>query len=319
MISFARRNATRSTGCEPPARVGVTPALSHATVIAGYGRQCLARLEDGELLRCQVRGRQLQPVCGDRVQLARSSADQGIIEAIAPRTNEFSRAVHYRRKVLAANFSQVVILVACEPSFSDELICRMLIVAEHASLPTVIVLNKVDLVDQRARALAMLSPFRGMGYPLLELAGRIDVDPLRPYLSGQRSLFTGQSGMGKSTLVNALVPDAEVKIREISAFLDAGKQTTTGSRLYPVAQGTEIIDSPGLAEFGLAGMDYLHISAGFREFSAYHGKCRFQNCRHMNEPGCAIRAAGDSGAIHPRRLLLYQRIVESEAAGEPRR
>jgi ribosome biogenesis GTPase len=288
-------------------------------VVAGYGRECLARVDDGELLRCQVRGRTLQPVCGDRVQVARSSADQGVIEAVAPRATEFARAVHYRRKVLAANFTQVVILVACEPSFSDELICRMLVVAEHAGLPTIIVLNKVDLVEQRERALAMLAPFRGMGYPLVELAGRLDVEPLRAYLQGYRSLLTGQSGMGKSTLVKALVPDADVKIREISAFLDAGKQTTTGSRLYPVSAGTEIIDSPGLAEFGLAGMDYLHIAEGFREFTPFRGQCRFQNCRHLNEPGCAIREAADAGTIHTRRLALYQRIVLSEESAGPKR
>jgi ribosome biogenesis GTPase / thiamine phosphate phosphatase len=297
----------------------VTEALLHATVVAGYGRECLARLDGGELLRCQVRGRQMQPVCGDRVQLARSSADQGIIEAVAPRATEFARAVHYRRKVLAANFTQVVILVACEPSFSDELICRMLVVAEHAGLPTIIVLNKFDLVEQRERALAMLAPFRGLGYPLVEIAGRVDIEPLRPYLAGFRSLLTGQSGMGKSTLVKALVPDAEVKIREISAYLDAGKQTTTGSRLYPVSAGTEIIDSPGLAEFGLAGMDYLHIAEGFREFTPFRGHCRFQNCRHLNEPGCAIRQAADGGAIHARRLALYQRIVLAEESAGQRR
>lgn len=297
----------------------MTAALFHATVVAGYGRECLARVDDGELLRCQVRGRSLHPVCGDRVQVARSSADQGVIEAVAPRATEFARAVHYRRKVLAANFTQVVILVACEPSFSDELICRMLVVAEHAGLPTILVLNKVDLAGQRERALAMLAPFRGMGYPLVELAGRLDVEPLRPYLQGYRSLLTGQSGMGKSTLVKALVPDAEVKIREISAFLDAGKQTTTGSRLYQVSSGTEIIDSPGLAEFGLAGMDYLHVAGGFREFTPYRGQCRFQNCRHLNEPGCAIRLAADAGAIHARRLALYQRIVLSEESAAPRR
>ena len=297
----------------------MTEALSHATVVAGYGRECLARLDSGELLRCQVRGRQMQPACGDRVQLARSSADQGVVEAVAPRTNEFSRAVHYRRKVLAANFTQVVILVACEPSFSDELICRMLIVAEHTGLPTVLALNKVDLVEQRDRALAMLVPFRGLGYPLVELAGKLDVEPLRPYLAGYRSLFTGQSGMGKSTLVKALVPDAEVKIREISAFLDAGKQSTTGSRLFQVSPGTEIIDSPGLAEFGLAGMDHLHIAEGFREFAPYRSQCRFQNCRHMSEPGCALQAATESGAVHPRRLVLYQRIVVAEETAGQRR
>ena len=297
----------------------MTAELFHGTVVAGFGRECLTRLDTGELLRCQVRGRQIQPVCGDRVQLAHSSADQGVVEAVGPRTNEFSRAAHLRRKVLAANLSQLVILLACEPSFSDELICRMLIVAEHAGLPAVLVLNKVDLVEQRERALGMLAPFRGLGYPLVELAGKVDVEPLKPYLAGFRSLFTGQSGMGKSTLVKALVPDAEVLIREISAFLDAGKQSTTGSRLYVVSPGTEIIDSPGLAEFGLAGMDYLHIAEGFREFTPFRGSCRFQNCRHLNEPGCAIQDAALSGAIHPRRLVLYQRIVLAEEAAGARR
>ena len=129
----------------------MSEALLHATVVAGYGRECLARIDDGELLRCQVRGRQMQPVCGDRVEVARSSADQGVIEVVIPRATEFARAVHYRRKVLAANFTQVVILVACEPSFSDELICRMLVVAEQAGLPSIIVLNKFDLVEQRDR------------------------------------------------------------------------------------------------------------------------------------------------------------------------
>ena len=297
----------------------MTEAPAHGTVVAAFGRECLARLDSGQLLRCQVRGREIQAVCGDRVLLARSSADQGVVEAVGPRTNEFSRAVHFRRKVLAANLSQLVILLASEPSFSDELICRMLVVAEHAGLPTVLVLNKVDLVEQRVRALAMLTPFRGLGYPLVELAGKVDIEPLRPYLDGFRSLFTGQSGMGKSTLVKALVPDAEVRIREISAFLDAGKQSTTASKLYMLSPGTEIIDSPGVAEFGLAGMDYLHIAAGFREFTPLRGACRFQNCRHLNEPGCALQDAAAKGSIHPRRLALYQRIVLAEEASGARR
>lgn len=292
-----------------------------ATVVAAFGRECVARLDDGVLLHCQVRGRDLQPVCGDRVQVEPNAAGRdagGVVEAIAPRSNTFSRAAYHRRKTLAANLTQVVVLVACEPSFSDEVICRMLVVAEHAGLPAVIVLNKVDLAELRERALALLEPFRGLGYPLVELSGRSDAEPLRPYLAGQRSLFTGQSGMGKSTLLKSLVPDAEVRIREISHFLDAGKQSTTGTRLYSVSPGTEIIDSPGVAEFGLAGFDAPAIAAGFREFAPYAGQCRFQNCSHLVEPGCALRAAADAGAIHPRRLALYQRIVRAEQS-PPRR
>ncbi|MBK8064241.1 MAG: ribosome small subunit-dependent GTPase A [Betaproteobacteria bacterium] len=287
-----------------------------ATVVAAFGRECLARLDGGELLRCQVRGRELQAVCGDRVQVVPNAegrdAGSGVVEAIAPRSNEFARAAQHRKKTLAANLTQVVILVACEPSFSDEIICRMLVLAEHAGLPVILVLNKVDLLDHRERALALLLPFRGLGYPLVELSGRSDVEPLLPYLAGQRSLLTGQSGMGKSTLVKSLVPDAEVRIREISHFLDAGKQSTTGSRLYTVAPGSEIIDTPGVADFGLAGFDAPAIAAGFREFDAYRGQCRFQNCSHLVEPGCALLAAAERNDIHPRRLALFQRIVRAE-------
>jgi len=239
-------------------------------------------------------------------------AGTGVIEAIAERQNEFSRASHVRRKTLAANLSQVVIVLACEPSFSDELICRMLVLAERASLPVVLALNKVDLLELRERALALLEPFRGLGYPLVEFSARSDIEPLRPYLEGQRSLLTGQSGMGKSTLLQALVPDADVRIREISHFLGAGKQTTTGTRLYPLGPGTEIIDSPGVMEFGLAGFDAAEIAAGFREFAPYLGQCRFQDCRHLVEPGCALQAATARGEIHPRRLSLYHRILRAE-------
>lgn len=291
--------------------------LLAATLVAAYGRACLARLDSGEVLRCQVRGRELQPICGDRVQVAHGAPGFGLVEAIAPRRNEFSRAVHYRKKLIAANLSQLVILLACEPSFSDELICRLLIAAEQAGLPAVLALNKVDLAERRERALAMLVPFRGLGYPLVEFSGKSDLEPLRPYLAAQRSLLSGQSGMGKSTLVKSLVPDAEVRIREISAFLDAGKQTTTSSRLYSIGPASEIIDTPGLSEFGLFGLDARGIAAGFREFAPVLGRCRFQDCRHLVEPGCAVREAAVRGAIHPRRLALYERIVQMESrAGE---
>jgi len=285
------------------------------TVIAGFGRASLVRTEGGELLRATARNRRLQPVCGDRVVLSGIAAGRAVIEAVDPRRTVFQRASRHRTKILAANVTQVVVLVACEPSFSDELVCRFLAAAELARLPALIALNKTDLAALRDEALRALEPFRGLGYPLIELAGKRDALPLLPYLHRHRSLLVGQSGMGKSTLVKTLVPQAEVRIGEISRFLDSGRQSTTASRLYAVDAASEIVDTPGVSEFGLAGLAAREIAACFREFGAHAARCRFQDCRHLSEPDCAVREATLSGAVHPRRLALYHRIVQQERAG----
>ncbi|MGH8737358.1 MAG: ribosome small subunit-dependent GTPase A [Burkholderiales bacterium] len=287
------------------------PAAS-GTVVAGFGRESLVRADGGELLRATARSRQLQPVCGDRVMLTGIAGGRAVIEAIDPRRNVFSRASRHRTKMLAANVTQVVVLVACEPSFSDELVCRFLAAAELAGLPALIALNKTDLASLRDDALRALEPFRGLGYPLVELAAKRDAQPLLPYLHHHRSLLAGQSGMGKSTLVKTLVPEAEVHIGEISRFLDSGRQSTIASRLYSVDAASEIVDTPGVSEFGLAGLGARAIAQCFREFGPHAARCRFQDCRHLTEPGCAVREATLSGAVHPRRLALYQRIVQQE-------
>jgi ribosome biogenesis GTPase len=259
-----------------------------------------------------VRARRELPVCGDRVVLCQVQADRAVIETLAPRRTEFARASLARTKVIAANVTQVVVLVACEPSFSDELVCRLLVATERAGLPAVLALNKVDLAESLERAHHALEPFRGLGIPLVEFSAKLDPGPLRSRLRGQRSLLVGQSGMGKSTLVKALVPDAEVRIREISRFLDTGRQSTTASRLYAIDQESEIVDSPGVAEFGLAGLSARELAAGFKEFASYSEHCRFQDCRHLVEPGCAVAQAAEAGVIHPRRLELYRRIAQIE-------
>ena len=284
------------------------------TVVAAFGRECLVRADDGRLLQASARNRRIQPVCGDRAALGAVGGGRAVIEALDPRHSVFSRSSQHRTKVLAANVTQLVVLVACEPSFSDELVCRFLVAAEHARLPALLVLNKVDLTELRERALGALEPFRGLGYPLIELVGKHDAEPLLPYLARQRSLLAGQSGMGKSTLIRTLVPDAHVRIGEISRFLDSGRQSTTAARLYRIDEQSEIVDTPGVSEFGLAGLEARDIAHGFREFAAHAARCRFQDCRHLAEPGCGVQQAADSGAIHPRRLQLYRRIVEQELA-----
>lgn len=283
----------------------------HGDVLAGYGRDTLVRSDAGETLRAHTRSRRIQAVCGDRVVLEPSGSGRAIILEVEPRRTSFARASARRRKILAANVTQVIVLVACEPTFSDELLARVLVAAEHAGLPALIALNKVDLAARRSEALVQLAPFRGLGYPVVEFAARIDPEPLRGYLRRQRSVVVGQSGMGKSTLVKALVPDAQLRIQEISTFLDAGRQTTTAARLYRLDTLSELVDTPGISEFGLADLSPVQIAAGFREFAPYAGHCRFPDCRHVAEPECALAAAAEAGRLHPRRLALYRRILGS--------
>jgi len=284
------------------------------TVEAAFGREALVRSHDGVLLRASARNRRVQAVCGDRVMLSAIQGDQAVIDSVEPRRSEFARASEHRVKVIAANLTQVVILVACEPSFDDELVCRLLIAAERSRLAALVVLNKVDLVDRYEEARGKLAAFSGIGYSCVELSAKFDASPLRPHLTGQRSLLVGQSGMGKSTLLKSLVPDAEVRTREISRHLDAGRHSTTACRLYALDNDSEVVDSPGIAEFGLSGIRVRDLAGAFPEFAVHAARCKFHDCRHQSEPACAVRAAAEQGQIHPRRFALYRRIAHLEGA-----
>jgi len=278
---------------------------STGLVVAGFGRVSLVRTQEGELVQVRARSRRVIAVAGDQVELLKG----GFIGAVAQRRNLIVRTSAFRAKLIAANVSQVVLVVACEPPFSDELLCRALVASHHAGAEALVALNKIDLEGGREDARSRLAPFRAAGIEVIELAAKLDPSPLAARLRGRRSVLIGQSGMGKSTLLKALVPEAEVRIREISAFLSAGKQSTTASRLYAVDAETELIDTPGLSEFGLAGLDPLEIAAGFADIAPLVVHCRFRDCRHLTEPGCAVSAAAGSGALSPRRLALYRRII----------
>ena len=280
------------------------------TVIAAFGRQYAVRLEDGRELLCVPRAKKSEVACGDRVELALTSADQGVIEKIAERASLFYRADQWKEKLIAANVTQVVVVVATEPGFSDELVTRCLVAADAQDIPALIVLNKCDLAAQLDAARAQLAPFVKAGHAVLELSAKGDVAALRAQLAGHTSLLVGQSGMGKSTLTNALVPDAEARTREISAVLDSGKHTTTHARLYPLPAGGELIDSPGLQSFGLAHLTQNEIECGFPEIRPLLGTCRFRDCQHLKEPDCALRAAVDAGDFDARRYATLLQLLD---------
>jgi len=281
-------------------------------VVAAHGRQYIVETGDGTRLPCFPRGKKSEVACGDEVEYARSSADQGVIESILPRRSLLYRSNEIRHKLIAANVDQLVIVVASEPAFSDDLVTRALIAAESQDIEVLIALNKCDLVDRLTEARRQTGMFSALDYRVLELSALQHAEDLRPYLQGRTSVLVGQSGMGKSTLVNALIPEARAATREISLALDSGKHTTTHATLYHLDNDSHLIDSPGLQEFGLGHLDRGEIEYAFREFRPYLGQCRFRDCRHDREPDCALRPAVAAGKIEKNRFASYRRLVGLE-------
>ena len=286
--------------------------LKRGIIVAAFGRHYEIELADGRRATGYPRAKKSPFAVGDDVQL---SLD-GQITGHTLRRSLLYRSDVYRQKLIAANATQLLLVVATDPSFSDMLLSRALVAAEHQGLRTVIVLNKCDLRPALAGARALLAPFAALGCRIVELSAKLDASPLLPLLAGQSSVLVGQSGMGKSTLTNALVPGAAAATREISTALDTGKHTTTCTRLYHLPPGKSaggtLIDSPGLQEFGLKHLTPREIEFGFVEFRPFIGQCRFRDCQHLAEPDCAIKAAAASGAIHPRRLEHFRQFLSEQ-------
>lgn len=284
------------------------PALNTGQVVAVHGRQYAVDIA-GETVSCFPRGKKSVVACGDVVHVLPTAPGQGVIESIGERRSLLYRSDLFREKLIAANVDQMIIVLAAVPSFYRELLDRCLIAAEHQCIDALIVLNKSDLTQQTQAALDALRLYRSLGYVVLPLAARQDVSPLQPYLAGKLSVLVGQSGMGKSTIVNALVPRAQAAVGDISVALDSGRHTTTHARLYRLDAGAGLIDSPGMQEFGLRHIPARDLQSCFREFRPVLGECRFNDCAHLQEPGCAVRAALDGGAIDAERMRTYQRVM----------
>ena len=280
-------------------------------IIAAHGRHYLAQSE-GQQWLCVTRGKKSDVATGDRVSFVPTSADQGVIEVILPRSTFLYRSDQYRSKLLAANLTQLMIVVATEPSFSDDLVSRALIAAEAAGITAYLLLNKTDISAPLAAARARLAVYAKLGYAVHELSAikqpEHALSTLQPLLHHQSTLLIGQSGMGKSSLIGLLLPDADIAVREISQRLDTGKHTTTFTRLYRIDDNTSVIDSPGFQEFGLHHLTEGMLERAFREFAPHLGHCRFTNCHHAAEPGCAITEAVARGDIEHARHGLYLQL-----------
>jgi ribosome biogenesis GTPase len=288
--------------------------LAHGQVVSVHGRHYQVELRDGTRLHCFPRGKKSLVACGDRVAVIRTTQEQGVIEAVDPRRSLLYRSDRRRQKLIAANVTQMAIVLAAVPSFHEELLNRCLVAAEHQRIRPLIVLNKFDLVDESRRALSALSVYQGLGYAVVTLIAKRDVSPLLQHLEGETSVLVGQSGMGKSTIINALRPDAGAKVGDVSLALDSGRHTTTYARLYWLDARSALIDSPGLQEFGLAHVPLAELPLAFPEFRSHLGQCRFHNCRHVSEPGCAIEAACAHGEVSAKRLDVYRALAREIGA-----
>ncbi|MCU0933402.1 MAG: ribosome small subunit-dependent GTPase A [Thiobacillaceae bacterium] len=276
-------------------------------VVAAHGRHFL--VDDGEgVVECVMRGKKGGVTCGDRVEYQLTHACSGVIERVEPRANLLYRSDELREKLIAANVDLAVVVTAAVPCFREELLIRCLVACAAADIPALILLNKTDL-PQTAALAEHLGAYRALGYELLAVSALGDLSELEARLAGRTSVLVGGSGMGKSSLLNRLVPGADAVTGEISQALDAGRHTTTHARLYRLPAGGEVIDSPGMQEFGLRHLDAAALMAAFPEIQARLGECRFYNCRHLGEPGCAVRAAVDSGAMMAMRYKVYQSLL----------
>ncbi|MCL6263308.1 ribosome small subunit-dependent GTPase A [Craterilacuibacter sp. RT1T] len=279
-------------------------------IIRSYGRRFIVECGDTEY-DATTRAKRVDYACGDWVDITIQNKEQAVIEGAQERRSLLYRQDDWKTKVIAANVTRILFVSAAVPSPSEELLGRCLIAAEAADIDPVIIVNKSDL-PETAAWLKKLELYQQLGYQVVVLSALENADAIRPFLEGHTSVLVGQSGMGKSTLTNALLPHVNARVGDISTALDTGRHTTTHAALYHLDENSQLIDSPGLQAFGLAHIAATDFIYYFPEMRPLIGQCRFHNCSHRNEPDCAIKAAAARGDIAPHRLELFQRLISGK-------
>lgn len=297
-------------------------------IVTRYSMHADVENARGEIFRCNLRRTLNSVVVGDRV-IWREGHEKlqgisGVIEAVQPRQNELARPDYYDGlKVMAANIDRIIIVSAVLPTLSLNIIDRYLVICETANIPAVILLNKTDLLNEKQwqEVEQQLEIYRNIGYQTLMISAENgkNMEKLTALLSQGTSIFVGQSGVGKSSLINYILPDVNAQTGEVSETSGLGQHTTTASRLYHLPQGGNLIDSPGIREFGLWHLEPEQITKGYREFQAFLGTCKFRDCKHLTDPQCALREAVEQGKIHPTRFENYHRLIAGREENKSQR
>lgn len=288
-------------------------------VISHFGQQveieCLQGAERGKLFRCHLRANLDALVTGDKV-IWRAGNPTGVVVATLARHSVLSRPdSHGQMRAVAANIDYIVIVLAPQPQPHANLIDRYLVAAAAVDIEPLILLNKTDLLDHSNRESIeqLLAIYPRIGYRLLQASTKSSdgLSTLKAALKDRTSVFVGQSGVGKSSLINALLPGVNLRVGELSAGRAKGTHTTTTARLFHFPDGGDLIDSPGIREFGLWHMQREDVAQGFVEFRPFLGECRFRDCQHQREPGCALLQAEAAGEISTQRLQSFEAIAQS--------
>lgn len=295
-------------------------------VIGRFGKQASVQEPDGHIVRCHIRRTIDSVVCGDNVLFARAEvADDnlgGVIELVLDRNAVLTRPDFYDGvKPIAANIDQIIVVSSVKPELSLNIIDRYLVACEDTQIPPLLVLNKVELLnsDERLAVEDALAIYQQLGYPLLLTSCKTGegIQTLHGWLKNKTSVFVGQSGVGKSSLINEVLPSAQEVVGEISANSGLGQHTTTAAKLLPLPTGGDLIDSPGVREFALWHLPEERVTWGFIEFRDYLGGCKFRDCKHLADPGCLIRKAVENGEINQQRYENYHKIVAAMAEQRP--
>ncbi|MDI9244865.1 small ribosomal subunit biogenesis GTPase RsgA [Marinobacter sp. CHS3-4] len=297
-------------------------------IIAHYGQQLDVEVLEGEdkgqVVRCFVRANIDSLVTGDRVIWRMSGNETGVIVARCDRQSLLQRPDNFGAlKPVAANIDHIILVIAPEPEPHDNLIDRYLVAAEITNIPAILLLNKSDLLNEHNRDAinTLLARYRDLGYRVEQTSSKTDGEKaagVEALIKDQTSVFVGQSGVGKSSIIQTLLPDESIRVGAVSESTGKGVHTTTTARLFHLACGGDLIDSPGIREFGLWHMSPSEIEYGFREIRDLIGHCKFRNCSHLGDPGCAIAAAAEEGRISESRLKSFHRILQDMAEQQAR-
>ena len=292
------------------------PDLLNAMVVASYGRHFLARDETDTIWQVYGKGKRREVAVGDQLVILPSGDKQAWVEDILPRKNLVYRSDALKSKMFAANLDGVLLMLAISPPYSPELLGRTLTACRNAEVPLTILFNKVDILEGDDETLEAVEQelfemtLGEVPTHYISVTERPDETQtlLRPLLENKRTLILGQSGMGKSTLINLLIPGALAATNEISMALNAGKHTTTHTQMHFGDRGLELIDSPGFQAFGLHHLSEADLLNAFPDLRDEGGKCRFSNCQHKKEPDCAVKNGLEDGTLSPARYELYQML-----------
>jgi ribosome biogenesis GTPase len=304
-------------------QLSIDPTICRlGTVLRVQGLHCMVQLDEGSLRRCATR-RVLKTLAtdqrhvvaaGDRVWVRPERADEGIIERVEPRHGVLSRASRGRQHVLATNVDQLIVVVsAAEPKLKPHLVDRYLVMADRNGIEPIICINKADLVDA-ADLQPLIGVYSQLGYRVMLVSAerRWNIDHLRRLLKDRQSAFAGQSGVGKSSLLNAVEPGLELRVRAVSAENEKGRHTTTTAELIPLAAGGYVFDTPGIRQFQLWDVIPQEVAGFFRDLRPYVSRCRYPNCSHNHEEPCAVKDAVADGFIDVRRYESYLAMLDDD-------